>query len=116
MSRPTISLIIPALNEEKGIVATLKRVPKEIAEVIVVDGGSKDRTVELAESNGARVIVEPLRGYGLAYKRGFAAAKGEVIVTSDADGTYPIELFPYVVDYLVKRELSLRQLFEASVG
>jgi len=76
MSRPTISLIIPALNEERGIVATLKRVPKEITEVLVVDGGSKDRTVELAEANGARVVVERLRGYGLAYKRGFAEAKG----------------------------------------
>jgi len=106
MSRPTISLVIPALNEERGIVATLKRVPKEVTEVIVVDGGSKDRTVELAEANGARVVVEKLRGYGLAYKRGFAEAKSEVIVTSDADGTYPIELFPYVVDYLVKRDLS----------
>ncbi|MEO8900486.1 MAG: glycosyltransferase family 2 protein [Polyangiaceae bacterium] len=106
MSRPSISLVIPALNEERGIVATLQRVPKEISEVIVVDGGSKDRTVELSEANGARVVVEKLRGYGLAYKRGFAEAKGDIIVTSDADGTYPIELFPYVVDYLVKRDLS----------
>jgi glycosyltransferase involved in cell wall biosynthesis len=106
MSRPSISLVIPALNEEHGIVATLKRVPKEISEVIVVDGGSKDRTVELAQANGARVVVESKRGYGLAYKRGFAEAKGDVITTSDADGTYPIELAPYVVDYLVKRELT----------
>ncbi|HWZ91334.1 MAG TPA: glycosyltransferase family 2 protein [Polyangiaceae bacterium] len=106
MARPSISLVIPALNEERGIVATLKRVPKEISEVIVVDGGSKDRTVELAEANGARVLVEKKRGYGLAYKRGFAEAKGEVVTTCDADGTYPIELFPYVVDYLVKRDLT----------
>ncbi len=106
MASPSISLVIPALNEERGIVATLKRVPKEISEIIVVDGGSKDRTVELAEANGARVVVEPQRGYGLAYKRGFAAAKGDIIVTSDADGTYPIELFPYVVEYLIKRDLT----------
>jgi glycosyltransferase involved in cell wall biosynthesis len=106
MSLPSISLVIPALNEERGIVATLRRVPKEVTEIIVVDGGSKDRTVELAEANGARVVVEKKRGYGLAYKRGFAEAKGEIITTSDADGTYPIELFPYVVDFLVKRDLS----------
>ena len=62
--------------------------------------------MELAEANGARVIVENKRGYGLAYKRGFAEAKGDIIATSDADGTYPVEIFPYVVDFLVKRDLS----------
>jgi glycosyltransferase involved in cell wall biosynthesis len=106
MARPSISLVIPALNEESGIVATLKRVPPEVSEVIVVDGGSKDRTVELARANGARVVIESRRGYGRAYMRGFAEAKGEIITTSDADGTYPIELFPYVVDFLVKRDLT----------
>lgn len=101
----TISLVIPALNEERGIVATLERVPKEVSEVIVVDGGSKDRTAEFAERAGARVIVEPTRGYGLAYKRGFAAATSEIITTADADATYPVEMIPHIVDFLLRRNL-----------
>jgi glycosyltransferase involved in cell wall biosynthesis len=106
MPTPTVSLIIPALNEESGIAATIHRAPPQIHEIIVVDGGSKDRTAELAREAGAKVIVEPKRGYGLAYKRGFAAATGELIATADADGTYPIEMIPHVVEFLVKKDLN----------
>lgn len=106
MQTPTVSLVIPALNEEQGIVATIKRAPPEIKEVIVVDGGSKDDTARLAREAGAQVIVEPRRGYGLAYKRGFAAATGDLIATADADGTYPVEMIPHVVSFLVRRDLN----------
>ena len=106
MSRPTVSLIIPALNEETGILATIERAPKDIHEIIVVDGGSKDDTVARATRAGARVLVEPKRGYGRAYKRGFAAATGELIATADADGTYPVEMLPHVVDFLQRKNLS----------
>ena len=106
MPTPTVSLIIPALNEESGIAATIHRAPPDIHEIIVVDGGSKDRTAELAREAGAKVIIEPKRGYGLAYKRGFAAATGELIATADADGTYPIEMIPHVVDFLLKKDLN----------
>ena len=60
-------------------------------EVVVVDNGSTDRTAELAEAAGARVIAEPERGYGNAYRAGFAAARGDYILMLDADLTYPIE-------------------------
>jgi len=106
MARPSVSLIIPALNEEEGIVATLKRVPDGIDEIIVVDGGSKDRTRELAAAAGTKVVVESRRGYGLAYKRGFELAKGDIITTADADGTYPTEMLPHIVSYLVNRNLT----------
>jgi glycosyltransferase involved in cell wall biosynthesis len=106
MARPKVSLVIPALNEEEGIVATLKRVPKSIDEIIVADGGSKDRTRELAEAAGAKVIVDSRRGYGLAYRKGFEAATGDIITTADADGTYPTEMLPHVVEYLLNRNLS----------
>jgi hypothetical protein len=105
MHKPTISLVIPALNEETGIVATIQRAPKDLLEVIVVDGGSKDDTVKRAESAGARVIVEPRRGYGRAYKAGFNAARGELIATADADGTYPVEMIPHVADFLERKKL-----------
>jgi len=106
MPSPTVSLVIPALNEEKGIAVTVRRAPPEIHEVIVVDGGSKDRTAELAREAGAQVIVEPRRGYGLAYKRGFQAATGDVIATADADGTYPVEMIPHIVDFLIRKDLN----------
>jgi glycosyltransferase involved in cell wall biosynthesis len=106
MTSPTVSLIIPALNEESGIAATIRRAPPGLHEVIVVDGGSKDRTAQLAREVGAKVIIEPKRGYGLAYKRGFEAATGEIVATADADGTYPIELIPHVVDFLLKKDLN----------
>ncbi len=103
----TISIIIPALNEEEAIGATLSAVPKKEleamgydVEVLVVDGGSKDRTREIAESLGARVVVEPRKGYGRAYKTGFESCKGDIIVTGDADGTYPFEKLPEMLRFL----------------
>ena len=57
-------------------------------EVLVVDNGSTDRSSELASAAGARVIRERRRGYGNAYLRGFAEARGEIIVMGDADDTY----------------------------
>jgi len=106
MPGPTISLVIPALNEARGIVSTVRRAPREIHEIIVVDGGSQDGTADLARQAGAKVIVETRRGYGLAYKRGFDAATGDVIATADADGTYPVEMIPEVVDFLIRKDLN----------
>lgn len=106
MSTPSVSLVIPALNEERGVVATIRRAPRDVHEIIVVDGGSKDGTASLARAAGAKVIVEPRRGYGLAYKRGFEAASGDLIATADADGTYPVEMIPHVVDFLVRKDLN----------
>jgi hypothetical protein len=60
-------------------------------EVIVVDNGSTDRSVERATAAGARVIHEPIRGHGSAHMAGMAAARGNVIVIADADQTYDLE-------------------------
>jgi dolichol-phosphate hexosyltransferase len=70
-----------------------------------VDGASTDGTGEIATAEGARVIVEKRRGYGRAYKTGFAAARGEVIATADGDGTYPVETIPALVDRLEREKL-----------
>jgi len=103
----TISIIIPALNEEEAIGKTLNTIPKKEletmgyeVEVLVVDGGSTDRTREIAESMGAKVIVETRRGYGRAYKTGFEKCRGDIIVTGDADGTYPFEKVPEMLRFL----------------
>src|SRR6202020_2572521 len=70
----SITVIIPCLNEEQGIEGVMKRMPSFVDEVIVVDNGSTDRTAEVAKGYGAKVIQEDARGYGRAYKTGFAAA------------------------------------------
>ncbi|MGH2593334.1 MAG: glycosyltransferase family 2 protein [Anaerolineae bacterium] len=81
--------VIPALNEAVGLAQTLDEMPASwIGQVIVVDGGSTDGTPEVARSRGARVIVQPRRGYGLACASGAAAASNaDAIVFLDADGS-----------------------------
>jgi glycosyltransferase involved in cell wall biosynthesis len=97
-SAPKVSFVIPALNEENAIVDTLRGIPyAELkkrgfeTEIIVADNGSEDRTAMMAAGCGAKVVFESQKGYGNAYKAGFAAATGDIIVMSDADGTYPVE-------------------------
>jgi hypothetical protein len=102
----TLSVVIPAYNEEDGIAEIAHRVlsvKDDLAkvgvdglELLVVDDGSSDRTVEIAGSiDGVRLIQhEQNRGYGGALKTGFSRAKGELIGFLDADGTYPPEYFP----------------------
>lgn len=81
------SIIIPAINEEESIGYVLNRIPESYREdVIVVDGGSKDNTVKIAISLGAKVITENRRGYGYACYAGVLAAKHELLVFLDADG------------------------------
>jgi glycosyltransferase involved in cell wall biosynthesis len=86
-----VSVVIPTLNEGASIGLVLDQIPKGVGEVLVIDGNSKDNTQETARAKGARVIVEPRRGYGRAYKTGFREAKGEIIATLDGDLTYPAE-------------------------
>jgi glycosyltransferase involved in cell wall biosynthesis len=89
-----ISVVIPCLNEEEGVGDVVRAAWRGIegigltGEVIVADNGSTDRSVEIAEREGATVVHEDRKGYGSAYLAGLAAARGELIVIGDADGTY----------------------------
>jgi glycosyltransferase involved in cell wall biosynthesis len=94
----SITVIIPCLNEEQGVGKVLHAMPPFVDEVIVVDNGSTDRTAQVAASLGAKVITEELRGYGRAYRRGFAAATGDLIVTLDGDHSYPIDGVSYLLE------------------
>ncbi|AGB04410.1 glycosyl transferase [Aciduliprofundum sp. MAR08-339] len=103
-----VSVIIPTLNEEESIGHVLDKIPKDSRyewEILIVDGNSKDRTREIAREKGARVIVEKRKGYGRAYKTGFAHATGDIIVTLDGDDTYPAERIPELVEHLLKNNL-----------
>ncbi len=103
MVPPKVSVVIPTMNEEASIGQVLDAVRQALDpqgwtyEILVVDTDSRDRTVDLSRERGARVIAEPSRGYGRAYKTGFQQALGEVIATLDADATYPADAIPNMV-------------------
>lgn len=104
----TLSIVIPAYNEENGIAEIAQRVLDvkddlreagiELAELLIVDDGSRDKTAAITSRvEGATLIRHPKnKGYGAALKTGFRHAKGELIGFLDADGTYPPEYFPHL--------------------
>ncbi len=93
-----VSVIVPTMNEEASIGAVIDEIRATLAgrdlEILTVDTNSRDRTNEIATAKGARVVSEPRRGYGRAYKTGFAQAQGRYVCTLDADLTYPAGRFP----------------------
>jgi len=101
----SITVIIPCLNEEQGIEKVLRVMPDFVDEVIVVDNNSTDRTSEVAASLGAKVIREEVRGYGRAYKRGFAMATKDLIVTLDGDQSYPVDALSYLLEAFLHLEV-----------
>lgn len=110
----TLSVVIPAYNEENGIAEIMERVLSirpalrkvgiDDLELLVVDDGSKDNTAviaqKIADQDDNVVIIkhEVNKGYGGALKTGFSRAKGELIGFLDADGTYPPEYFPLLCE------------------
>jgi glycosyltransferase involved in cell wall biosynthesis len=97
--RPRVAVVIPTLNEAEPIGEVIRAVPRDaVDEVIVVDSGSVDRTVERAREAGAHVIEEPQRGYGRACAAGARAARDcGVIVFLDGDGSDRPELVPLLL-------------------
>lgn len=107
-----ITVVMPALNEEKAITAVLNSVPtKKLnkmgyeVETLVVDNGSTDKTAKLAKECGATVVHESKRGYGNAYKKGFSNATGDIIVTGDADMTYPFDELPKLMTVFEREKI-----------
>jgi glycosyltransferase involved in cell wall biosynthesis len=74
-------------------------------EILIVDGNSKDKTREIATSKGAQVLLETRKGYGRAYKTGLAHATGDIIVTGDADATYPFDIIHEYIQMLIDQHL-----------
>lgn len=102
-----ISIVIPAFNEEGAISSGIREIrevmqPQDYEyEIIVVDDGSQDRTAELARAEGVTVLAMPEnRGYGASLKTGIRRARFDIIVITDADGTYPARYIPELVAQL----------------
>ena len=100
---PTVSVVIPTIDEARNLPFVLPRIPRWVHEVILVDGESTDGTVEIARAlrPDIAVISQPRRGKGAALQAGFRAATGEVIVTLDADGSADPAEIPLFVCALV---------------
>jgi glycosyltransferase involved in cell wall biosynthesis len=86
----TVSLVIPAYNEEETIAQVVAEFQQErhLDEIVVVDNNCKDRTAELARAAGARVVSEQKPGYGAALTAGMDAARGDILVLTEADGSF----------------------------
>jgi dolichol-phosphate mannosyltransferase len=105
-----VSVVIPTLNEAGNIREALDTIDRELTfpnEVIVVDGNSTDGTIEIVKDSRARLIIEPRRGYGLALRVGMKAAKGNVVVMVDGDGTYEIKHVNRLVQRMIDTDAEL---------
>lgn len=107
-----VTIVVPARDEERGIGPTLGAIQQSLGdldvpwEIVVVDDGSRDRTAEIAREAGARVICHPKSGgYGRALKTGIRAARYETIGITDADGTYPVDRLPEMLERLTRFDM-----------
>ncbi len=89
--------MLPCLDEEQALPAVLKRLP-EGWPVLVVDNGSTDATAEVARAHGARVVVEPRRGYGAAVHTGLVNAEADVVAFLDGDGSLDPDVLPAMAE------------------
>jgi glycosyltransferase involved in cell wall biosynthesis len=85
-----VSLIIPAYNEEATIASVVQdfKTQEALDEILIVDNNSNDRTGEIARAEGATVIMEPRQGYGCALRAGMEQAQGDILILSEADGSF----------------------------
>lgn len=101
-----ISIVMPCLNEEATVEKVMDEIPLDElkekgyeVEVLFVDGGSCDRSVDLAQKSGAKILRSEA-GYGRQYRFGFEHAKGDIIVAADSDATYPLSDIPLILEEL----------------
>ena len=107
-----LTILVPAYNEERGIATVVAWIRQALEpsgldyEVLVIDDGSADRTAEIAEGTGARVLRHGgNRGYGEALKSGIQHATHEWVAIIDADGSYPAEQIPELAGHLTRADM-----------
>jgi dTDP-glucose pyrophosphorylase len=114
-----VSVIIPAYNEEETIAHVVNdyKCHEAVDEVLVVDNNSQDRTSEVARKAGARIVVERKQGYGHALRRGMDEAEGDILVLTEADGSFRAKDIQKFLEYLKECDLVMgtrttRQMIE----
>ncbi len=106
-----ICVVIPTLNEEKGIVDTIRKIPKKVdnwpVEILVIDGHSKDKTIELAKKEGAKVVTQKGRGKGIAMIEAIGMVDSEILVYVDGDNTYDVASLEKLVAPIINDECEM---------
>jgi hypothetical protein len=106
--RARVAAVVPALDEAEALPRLLGEFPAgAVDEIVVVDGGSQDGTPEAARAGGARVVVEPRRGYGRACLAGIEATDAEIVVFLDGDGSDDPAAIPRLVAPIVAGRAAL---------
>jgi len=107
-----VSIIIPAFNEQDGIGEVLESIQNMMiaekidGEIIVVDDGSTDKTAEVVAARNVRLVQhETNRGYGATLKTGIRHAKHDLMLITDADGTYPVDAIPVLLEAMEKSDM-----------
>lgn len=118
-----LSIVLPCLNEERTLGTCIRKAQGFLVrhgvagEVVVADNGSTDRSVEIAQSLGARVVHVPQKGYGSALRGGFAAARGQYILMADSDDSYDLEnLSPFLEKLREGYDLVMGNRFKGGIA
>jgi glycosyltransferase involved in cell wall biosynthesis len=117
--RASVSVVVPTLNEVDNVVLILPRIPWWVDEVVLVDGGSTDGTVEAARAvrPDLRVVVDETPGKGAALRTGWRQARGDIVVTIDADGsTDPAEIPAFIGPLLAGADMVKGSRFVHGAG
>lgn len=108
LSGISITVVIPAYNEEKTIGGIVEELKQHGYDVLVIDDGSVDNTTKVAKEAGAKVIRHSTnRGYIEALRTGFKEASGDIIITMDADGQHQVKDIPKLVKPILEGEADL---------
>mgnify|MGYP000524836422 CR=1 FL=1 len=109
---PTLSVVLPTLNEEEGVRTCIEQIETAVSELgltteIIVSDSSTDRTPQIAREMGAIVVEPDEAGYGNAYKYAFERTRGEYVAIGDADTTYDFEELPALFEVALKRDADM---------
>lgn len=110
---PSVTVVLPCLDEADSVVACIDEARLGLersgvkGEIVVVDNGSVDGSARLARDAGARVMREPIAGYGAALRRGIAEAEGSIVVMADADGTYDLSRLGELIQPIIEDRAEL---------
>jgi glycosyltransferase involved in cell wall biosynthesis len=113
-----VCILLPTYDEEKGIggvIDEINRINEEGWEIVIVDGGSTDRTLEIAKKKGAKVLAFGQRGKGRAIAYAFKQLNYDCLVLMDADLTYPPSAIPAILDRLRECDVVVASRFRGSM-